>query len=88
MTSIRNNGGLATGFILNAVEPNAIEDRVTHIESNIGPIDTVIYNLGAQIGSVPLSNLSYKQFEMGWKLGTFGLFRLASTLFPLMEARG
>ena len=88
VTSIRNNGGLATGFILNAVEPDAIEDRVTHIESNIGPIDTVIYNLGAQIGSVPLSNLSYKQFEMGWKLGTFGLFRLASTLFPLMEARG
>ena len=88
VTSIRDNGGLATGFILNAVEPNSIEDRVAHIEANIGPIDTVIYNLGAQIGSVPLSNLSYEQFEMGWKLGTFGLFRLASTLFPLMEARG
>jgi NAD(P)-dependent dehydrogenase (short-subunit alcohol dehydrogenase family) len=25
---------------------------------------------------------------MGWRLGTFGLFRLASTLCPLMEARG
>ena len=31
---------------------------------------------------------SYKQFEMGWRLGTFGLFRLAQSVCPLMEERG
>ncbi len=88
VASIKSGGGSATGYILNAVEVNAIEERVADIEANIGPIEIVVYNLGAQIGSVLLSDLNYKQFEMGWRLGTFGLFRLASVLFPLMQTRG
>ena len=45
-------------------------------------------NLGAQIGDRPLEDTSYKAFEMGWRLATFGLFRLAKTVCPLMEERG
>lgn len=85
---IKAAGGEATGLLLNAIDDDAIENAVTHVEQNIGPIEVVIYNLGAQIGNVPLENTSYKQFEMGWRLGTFGLFRLAKTVCPLMEARG
>jgi NAD(P)-dependent dehydrogenase (short-subunit alcohol dehydrogenase family) len=70
------------------VEDNSIEDRVAAIEADIGPIDVAVYNLGAQIGDRALKDTSRKAFEMGWRLGTFGLFRLASTLCPLMEARG
>ncbi len=81
-------GGEATGLLLNAIEDNAIEDAVTHVEQNIGPIEVVIYNLGAQIGDRALEDTSYKQFEMGWRLGTFGLFRLAKTVCPLMAERG
>ena len=31
--AIKNNGGSATGFLLNAVEPNSIEERVAAIEA-------------------------------------------------------
>ncbi len=82
------DGGSASGFIFNAVEDNSIEERVAAIEAEIGPIDVAVYNLGAQIGDRALTNTSYKAFEMGWRLGTFGLFRLASAVCPLMEARG
>ena len=85
---IQEHGGKATGFILNAIEENAIENQIEHIESEIGPIEVVVYNLGAQIGNVPLGETSYKAFEIGWRLGTLGLFRLASTVCPLMEKRG
>ena len=85
---IENDGGSASGFILNAVEENSIEERVATIESDIGPIEVVVYNLGAQIGDRALKDTSYKAFEMGWRLGTFGLFRLASAVCPFMEARG
>ena len=37
---------LAFGFLLNAVEPNSIEERVAAIEADIGPIEVVVYNLG------------------------------------------
>ncbi len=85
---IKASGGEATGMLLNALDENSIEDAVTHVEKNIGPIEVVIYNLGAQIGDRKLEDTSYKAFEMGWRLGTFGLFRLAKTVCPLMEERG
>ncbi|MCZ6889577.1 MAG: SDR family NAD(P)-dependent oxidoreductase [Gammaproteobacteria bacterium] len=86
--SIENEGGSASGFILNAIEENTLEERVAAIEADIGPIEVVVYNLGAQIGDRALADTSYKAFEMGWRLGTFGLFRVASAVCPLMEARG
>src|SRR6202046_2423376 len=88
VNAIKNDGGSASGFLLNAVEPNCIEERVAAIEADIGPIEVVVYNLGAQIGDRSLKDTSLKAFETGWRLGTFGLFRLASAVWPLMEARG
>jgi NAD(P)-dependent dehydrogenase (short-subunit alcohol dehydrogenase family) len=85
---IKGDGGAATGFLLDATAPNAIEDQVAAIEADIGPIEVVVYNLGAQIGDRSLKDTSAKAFETGWRLGTFGLFRLASAVCPLMEARG
>jgi NAD(P)-dependent dehydrogenase (short-subunit alcohol dehydrogenase family) len=43
--SIEREGGSATGYLLNAVEPDSIEERVAAIESDIGPIEVVVYNL-------------------------------------------
>ena len=85
---IEGDGNSASGFLLNAIEPGSIEGRVAAIESEIGPIEVVVYNLGAQIGDRALKDTSVKAFETGWRLGTFGLFRVASAVCPLMEARG
>lgn len=85
---ITGGGGSASGFLLNAVEPESIENMVASIEANIGPIEVVLFNLGAQIGDRSLLDTSYKAFEMGWRMATFGLFRLASAVCPLMEERG
>ena len=88
VADIESSGGSASGYLLNAVDENSIEERVTAIEADIGPIEVVVYNLGAQIGNRPLEETSYKAFELGWRMGTFGLFRLASSVCPLMEERG
>ena len=88
VSKIQTNGGEATGFILNAVEEGSIEKQISYIETEIGPIEIVVFNLGAQIGNRHLTDTSYKAFEIGWRMATFALFRTASTLFPLMENRG
>lgn len=88
VAEIKAEGGAATGCMLNAVEEGSIEQMVTHIEANVGPIAVAVFNLGAQIGERGLTSTSLKQFEMGWRLATFGLFRLARALFPHMEQRG
>lgn len=88
VAGIEAEGGSASGFIINAAEEGSIEQLVTDIETRIGPIGTAVFNLGAQIGDRGLASTSLKQFEMGWRLATFGLFRLAKILFPYMEQRG
>lgn len=85
---INQAGGSATGQLLNAVADGAIENAVAEIEAGIGPIEVAVYNLGAQVGDRPLANTPHKTFEMGWRLATFGLYRLAYALTPLMESRG
>jgi NAD(P)-dependent dehydrogenase (short-subunit alcohol dehydrogenase family) len=86
--AIVSDGGSATGYLLDATAPGSIEERVAAIEADVGPIEVVVYNLGAQIGDRALKDTSLKAFETGWRLGTLGLFRLASAVCPLMERRG
>jgi NAD(P)-dependent dehydrogenase (short-subunit alcohol dehydrogenase family) len=80
--------GSASGFLLDASEADSIETRINAVEASIGPIEVVVFNLGAQIGDRALEDTSYKAFELGWRLATFGLFRVASAVCPLMEQRG
>lgn len=88
VADIESTGGSASGYLLNVIEPGSIEERVSAIEDALGPIEVVVYNLGAQIGDRALADTSYKAFEMGWQLGTFGLFRTASAVCPRMAERG
>ena len=87
VASILAEGGSASGHLLNAVEDNAIEDLVDAAEA-IGPVEVVLFNLGAQIGNRSLEDTTLKTFELGWRMACFGLFRLAKAVIPLMEARG
>ena len=88
VAEIETDGGSAEGHLLNAVEPDTIEDRITSLEADVGPIEVVLFNLGAQIGNKMLSETTYKQFELGWRLATFALFRTVQTVVPHMEQRG
>lgn len=85
---IEHEGGTASGYLLNAAEEGSIETRIAAVEQELGPIEVVVFNLGAQIGDRPLADTSYKAFEMGWRLATFALFRTASVVCPLMAERG
>ncbi|MEM6706138.1 MAG: SDR family NAD(P)-dependent oxidoreductase [Acidobacteriota bacterium] len=88
VAGIRDEGGDASGFLLNAAEENAIEETIEKVEEEIGSIEVLIYNLGAQIGNRALTDTSYKVFELGWRMATFGVFRTASALLPRMAERG
>ena len=84
---IRAEGNEATGYLLNAIEDDVLESRLVAIEEDIGAIDVIVYNLGAQIGDRTLENTPQKAFEMGWRLATFGLYRTARVALPKMAER-
>ena len=88
VADINQAGDSAVGRLLNAVDEDAIENLIVDIEKNEGPIEIVVFNLGAQFGDRTLEETSYKLFELGWRMTSFALFRVAKTLAPIMEARG
>ena len=73
---------------MNAIEENSIEETINMVEKDIGPLEDLVYNLGAQTGMKLLHQTSYKEFEWGWRMASFGLFRAAKVLCPLMVERG
>lgn len=87
VSGIQEAGGSASGHMLNAVEDGAIETLVEEVEK-IGPIEVVLFNLGAQIGNRSLEQTALKTFELGWRMACMGLFRVAKAVIPAMEARG
>ena len=87
VSGIQAAGGSASGHMLNAVEDGVIEALVEEVEK-IGPIEVVLFNLGAQIGNRSLEQTALKTFELGWRMACMGLFRVAKAVIPAMEARG
>ena len=88
LDQIKSKGGAASGELINAIDDGVIEKTIESVEKDIGPIEVLIYNLGAQSGMKLLDETSYKEFEWGWRMASFGLFRAAKILCPLMSERG
>lgn len=84
---IQQQGGSATGRLANAVEAGVIENLVTEA-AEIGQIEVLIFNLGAQIGTRTLAQTSLKQFELGWRMACLALFRAAQAAMPSMVKNG
>ena len=85
---IEDSGGSASGSFINAIEEDVLEELITTVESDIGPIEVMVYNLGAQTGMKLLSKTTTKEFEWGWRIASLGLFRVAKVLCPIMADRG
>ena len=86
--NLRTSGYSVSGHILDVTKEDVIEELIVGIEQKVGSIHTAVYNVGAQIGNRSLEDTKLKTFELGWRLGTFGLYRLAKELLPVMAARG
>ena len=88
VSDIEAAGGKATGRLLNVVELDSIENLIAEVEQDIGPIHTLVFNIGAQVGDRALLETSLNVFERCWRMATFGLFRAAQAVCPLMADRG
>ena len=79
---------IASGYLVDITKPgNSIKTLIDKIENEIGPICVCVYNIGAQFGIKTLEETTMKEFKLGWKLGTQGLFRIAKCLLPRMVKR-
>lgn len=76
------------GFLLDATNETEVNDLVALIELEMGPLELVLYNVGANMGNRELHQTSSKIFTLAWRLGCLGAFLVAKATVPVMAERG
>ncbi len=70
---IHSNGGVFHAFQFDARKEDATEELFTRIETDIGPLDVVVFNVGANVPMGILQTDSRKFFKI-WEMACFAGF--------------
>ena len=74
LNSIRDDGGSCSGELLDVTNADRVDELIDRIEAELGEINVLIYNVGAQTGLKSLAETSIDEFERAWQSGSKGLF--------------
>eukprot|EP00756_Hemistasia_phaeocysticola_P000380 Hpha_TRINITY_DN10263_c1_g1::TRINITY_DN10263_c1_g1_i1::g.34990::m.34990 len=88
VTEIETDGGKARAFQIDATDEPQVNALVAQIESEVGPIEVLVYNLGANVGHRTIGNTPTRIYQTAWKLGSLGGFLAARAVGPRMAERG
>ena len=87
LNRIRADGGSAHGFASDARKEEVVFALVEQIESSIGPIEVLVFNIGANAPSSVLEETARKYFKI-WEMACFGGFLNGREVAKRMVTRG
>ena len=82
---IRDDGGVAYAFGCDARKEDQVVDLVARIESEIAPIEVLVFNIGANVHfgvTETTSRVYYKVWEMGCFAGFLNAREVAKAMLP------
>ena len=86
LSRIRADGGTAHGFASDARREEEVVALVEQIESTIGPIEVLVFNIGANVPCSILDETARKYFKI-WELACLGGFLSGREVAKRMVAR-
>ena len=87
LQAIRDAGGQAHGFGSDARKEEEVIALVERIERDIGPIEVLVFNIGANVPCSVLEETARKYFKI-WEMACFGGFLNGREVAKRMVARG
>jgi short-subunit dehydrogenase len=87
LEQIRAAGGVAHGFGTDARKEEEVAALVSGIEADIGPIEVLVFNIGANVPTSILDETARKYFKV-WEMACFAGFLCAREVARHMVARG
>ncbi|MES3013369.1 MAG: SDR family oxidoreductase [Pseudomonadota bacterium] len=87
LQSIRDTGGQAHGFGSDARKEEEVIALVEQIEREIGPIEVLVFNIGANVPCSVLEESARKYFKI-WEMACFGGFLNGREVAKRMVTRG
>ena len=86
LDQIAKDGGVAKGFASDARKEEEVVALVEEIESTIGPIEVLVFNIGANVPCSILDETARKYFKV-WEMACFGGFLNAREVAKRMVGR-
>lgn len=83
---IQTAGGTAYGFASDARKEEQVIELMEHIETEIGPIEVLVFNIGANVPCSILEETARKYFKI-WEMACFGAFLTGREAAKRMAAR-
>ncbi|MEH6496941.1 MAG: SDR family oxidoreductase [Pseudomonas marincola] len=80
-------GGKAVPIGCDARKEEQVTDLIENIETNIGPIEVLVFNIGANVPSSILDETAKKYFKI-WEMGCFSGFLCSREVALRMRDRG
>jgi short-subunit dehydrogenase len=84
---IRAEGGQAHGFAADARKEEEVQALVQRIEQEVGPIEVLVFNIGANVPSSILEETARKYFKI-WEMACFAGFLAGREVALRMAPRG
>lgn len=84
--SIRDSGGIAHGFASDARKEEEVVDLIERIETELGPIEVLVFNIGANVPCSLLDETARKYFKI-WEMACFSAFLNAREVAKRMVTR-
>jgi NAD(P)-dependent dehydrogenase (short-subunit alcohol dehydrogenase family) len=85
--SIKDAGGRAYGFGSDARKEDAVTSLIDQIERDIGPIEVLVFNIGANVPCSILEETARKYYKI-WEMACFSGFLNAREVAKRMVLRG
>jgi NAD(P)-dependent dehydrogenase (short-subunit alcohol dehydrogenase family) len=87
IAEIEADGGVAYGYSFDARDEETVQQRFAEIESTIGPLDLVIYNVGGNV-YFPLLDTTARVYRKVWEMCALGGFLVGREAANYMTNRG
>lgn len=85
--SIEQQGGKAVAFGCDARKEEQVAELIQGIEDGIGPIEVMVFNIGANVPCSILDETARKYFKI-WEMACFSAFLCARDVAKVMVPRG
>ena len=86
LDQIKTDGGIAHGFASDARKEEEVVALIEHIESTLGPIEVLVFNIGANAPASVLEETARKYFKI-WEMACFSGFLNGREVAKRMVAR-
>jgi NAD(P)-dependent dehydrogenase (short-subunit alcohol dehydrogenase family) len=85
--SIRSDGGQAHAFAVDARDEDAVSNLFETVENDIGPLEVVVFNIGANV-RFSVTETTSRVYSKVWEMAAFAGFLAGREAARVMQPRG